>query len=175
MTKNGEYKQCEICLKEVYIQKYRLKTFRFCSPKCRGKYGASLTVKGRFVKGGKGFTGKHTEETKRKVSESRRGKAMGAKNPSWKGGVTPEIKKIRKSFEYKLWRKAVFERDNWACVWCGNRQSAGNKVILHGDHIKPFALYPELRFAIDNGRTLCQPCHRTTDTYGYRLYSNKSK
>jgi len=97
----------------------------------------------------------------------------GRKNPKvgglnhyrWRGGITPVNEVIRKSLESRIWRRAVFERDNWTCQNCEIRSGNGKKVVLHADHIKPFAFFPELRFAIDNGRTLCKPCHKTTDTY----------
>jgi len=90
-------------------------------------------------------------------------KQSGINHWNWNGGITPLRKKLYFSKEYKLWRKSVFERDNYTCIWCGKR---GGK--LEADHIKPFCDYPELRFAIDNGRTLCNKCHKTTDTYGYK-------
>ena len=91
----------------------------------------------------------------------------GANAPGWKGGVSTENHILRHSMEYRLWRRAVFERDNYTCIWCGLKFIKGvtGDVKLEADHIKPFAYYPELRFAIDNGRTLCVDCHRTTDTY----------
>jgi 5-methylcytosine-specific restriction endonuclease McrA len=92
----------------------------------------------------------------RKHSKEWRLGTSGEKHWNWKGGITPINHKIRTSFEYKLWRKAVFERDNYTCKFCGTRGG-----IIHADHIKPFALFPELRFAIDNGRTLCKPCHQS--------------
>ena len=67
---------------------------------------------------------------------------------------------LRNRIEYKLWRKAVFERDNYTCTSCTRR--GGN---LQADHIKSFAHYPKLRLVLKNGRTLCENCHKNTDNY----------
>lgn len=78
----------------------------------------------------------------------------GEKNWNWKGGITPINKALRETFEYEDWRKKVFERDLYTCQSCGE---VGGRLEAH--HIKPFSLYPELRFDLLNGRTLCKPCH----------------
>jgi general stress protein YciG len=103
---------------------------------------------------------KHTAESRQKMSECAR---KGADSNFWKGGVTPVIRSLRSFKEYRVWRTAVFERDNYTCQACGIR---GGK--LEADHIKRFSEHPELRFDIRNGRTLCVPCHKTTDNYGRR-------
>lgn len=77
----------------------------------------------------------------------------GERNNHWKGGVTPENQKARHSIEFKIWRAKVFQRDNFQCVRCGATGS------LHPHHIKSFAEYPELRFDLSNGITLCKNCH----------------
>ena len=122
--------------------------------------------KQRIGEGGKGikkpFSKKHIEN----LSKAHIGVQAKEKHYNWKGVITPINQVIRHSLEYKLWRTAVFERDNYTCVWCGARSGKGESVVLNADHIKRFADYPELRFAIDNGRTLCKPCHLTTDTLG---------
>jgi 5-methylcytosine-specific restriction endonuclease McrA len=85
----------------------------------------------------------------------------GEHHHSWKGGISPINHVLRTSKDYYVWRTAIFTRDNFTCQGCGQR--GGN---LQVDHIKPFALYPELRFTMDNGRTMCVECHRKTDTWG---------
>lgn len=136
----------------------------------------SESLKKRWKKFGHPSKGrKLTSDHKRKLRQAKlknpvrywKGKHTpnhGEKCHLWRGGITPVNQKIRSSLEYKLWRRAVFERDGYTCVWCGNNKS-GN---LEADHIKPFAYFPELRFAIDNGRTLCKECHRKTFTYKFR-------
>ena len=123
---------------------------------------------------------KFSIETRNKMSISHKGKntwmkgRVGSLNNGWKGGITPMNALIRSSAEYKLWRESVFKRDNYTCIWCRARSGNGKTVYLEADHIKPFALYPELRFAIDNGRTLCRDCHKTTDTYKNRTNNYKN-
>lgn len=88
---------------------------------------------------------------------------------NWQGGITPENYKIRNSPEYKNWRDRVFIRDNYTCQKCSRKRRPSDRVVLHADHIKPFATHPELRLCVDNGRTLCRECHLNTDTWGGRL------
>lgn len=99
---------------------------------------------------------KLSETARRNISEGHRGE----KSVLWKGGITPVNALIRATVEYKIWKEEVFKRDRYTCVLCGE-----SGVKFHADHIKPFALFPELRFEVSNGRTLCIPCHRKTPTY----------
>lgn len=108
---------------------------------------------------------KKTEEQKTAIREKLKKTARrGDKHPYWKGGVTNVNNNFRKSTLYKKWRQLVFERDNYICQICFKK--GGN---LNADHIKPFALFPELRLELSNGRTLCVQCHKLTDTYGKNI------
>ena len=75
----------------------------------------------------------------------------------------PSNEKAKKKKAFIDWRKAVFERDDYTCQMCTKRGGE-----LHPDHIKQFAYYPELRFDVANGRTLCASCHKNTNL-GRRL------
>ncbi len=103
------------------------------------------------------------------ISKAKKGKPnlllRGDNNPRWRGGVTTENHKIRTSLEYKQWRTSVFERDEYTCQHCNQ---VGGK--LQADHIKQFAFFPELRLDVDNGRTLCEKCHKKVP----KITSNKN-
>ena len=122
---------------------------------------------------------KRTEEIIRKQKEKMYGRHSslktefksknmeGKKHWNWKGGISPLNCRIRASKEYKLWRTTVFERDNYTCIFCKTRNGNGKKIILNADHIKPFCDYPKLRFAIDNGTTLCRECHNKITIFNH--------
>jgi len=95
---------------------------------------------------------KHSHETKRKIGKANQGE----RSHWWKGGITPINQKIRTNIEFRLWREAVFARDNWTC----QKYKIRGSIKLHPHHIQNFAQYPELRFAIDNGIALSEKAHR---------------
>jgi 5-methylcytosine-specific restriction endonuclease McrA len=189
--------ECRKCGKEVKTYPSRIGRKHFCSRACNASF---RMMGNKYAVGSKVWVGKHhTEEAKQKNREKHLGKhgspstefkkglipwntgkkcpwttkrnlennptKRGSENWNWKGGITPIGQKIRASKEYILWRTAVFMRDDYTCQTCKQR---GGK--LEADHIKPFSQYPELRFAIDNGRTLCHECHKTTDTYLSKVF-----
>ena len=161
-------KNCIICGKrydDLYNNKGRIchvsvKIFersKFCSKDCffRNNIGKKRMA--------------FSEEWRRNIGLSNRGKRTGCKSNFWKGGITPVNLLLRNGSQYKDWRIFVFKRDNFTCKKCGDNQGRN----LNAHHIKSFSKYPELRFDVNNGCTLCIPCHRQTDSYGEKI-KNKS-
>lgn len=102
-----------------------------------------------------------SSETRKKIADANRG----SKSKFWQGGITDLNKKIRNGIEFRLWREAVFARDNWICQKTFIR---GKKIVAH--HIYNFADNPNLRTAIDNGITLSEESHKEF----HKIYGKKN-
>jgi hypothetical protein len=133
-------KSCLFCGKTFYVIPAR-EVAKYCSMSCSGK------VKGSPMAGRK-----HSEEAKKKMSAAKFGR-IGELCPNWRGGLRGKDRLERTRFRDRM-QKIVFERDDYTCQMCGKR--GGD---LQVDHIQPWAEYVELRFNINNCRTLCMSCH----------------
>lgn len=91
---------------------------------------------------------KLSEETKRKISLALGGTGIPQR-------PTKRYYHLR-DLRYMEWRGKVFQRDNWTCQTCGVRG------YVEPHHIKGWAKYPELRYEVNNGVTLCLDCHKLT-------------
>ncbi len=109
------------------------------------------------------------------------------KSAHWKGGITSLYDSIRSLEEYKNWRIKVFIRDNYTCQECfqpGSRLHSHHHKKTFAKILQEFLQYYSqfspiedketlVRLAItyepfwniDNGQTLCEECHKETDTY----------
>jgi len=75
---------------------------------------------------------------------------------AFKKGNIPANRKIvdgKHSERARRWQKRVLKRDNNVCQECFSTDRP------HAHHIKFWEAYPELRFDLDNGITLCSSCH----------------
>ena len=105
-----------------------------------------------------------------------RKKLQGKNHYNWKGGHSSLVTKIRATNAYIKWRESVYKRDKYTCQNCGDN-TGGN---LEAHHIKPMseilddykiktvdgALNCKKLWETNNGQTLCNKCHKLTDTYG---------
>ena len=162
IQRRGIYKKCTWCNKTFYVPQ-SLSGVNCCSVSCASLYrfrvqkqvhpalnripSKKTRRKMRLAKLGRRLSALH----KLRISRSERGN----KHYNWQGGKTRERTRLMQQREYKLWRKSVFERDNYTCRDCNVRG-----VYLEAHHIKTWAEYHKLRYDINNGRTLCLDCHK---------------
>lgn len=168
-------KNCTICTKVIrktYETNLDWERRQFCSVSCRAKSPRSKWVKEKISNSckergiGTWMSGKtRAIESTLKQREKMLELVASGKHNFWKGGISvftrSERANFQSTFEYKQWRKSVFERDDFTCQICDKRGG-----WLEADHIKSYAKYPTMRLEVENGRTLCRPCHLKTPNFG---------
>ena len=119
--------------------------------------------------GNKNWLGKHrSEKTKEKIREKMRGRIISAETRAkmgfkkenhwhWKEDRTQLQTNEKKHLDcqYREWMFAVKNRDNWKCKI--NNSACNGRLEAH--HILDWKNYPELRYEINNGITLCHAHH----------------
>jgi len=65
-----------------------------------------------------------------------------------------KVNPFKGTSKWRIWRQAVFARDNYTCQNCNKRGG-----YLEPHHIKSKQCFPELVFEVSNGITLCGDCH----------------
>jgi 5-methylcytosine-specific restriction endonuclease McrA len=138
-TLTGVIKQCPTCGKEFY-RKLCQSDRKYCCSNCYPR----AHLKGRI-----GSEGQRVAMRLRK----------GILHPCWIKDRTKVLEntRLRNSEDSQKWRMSVFHRDDFTCQDCGEK---GGCLSAH--HIRPWRDYPELRYEINNGITLCKECHIKT-------------
>lgn len=162
--------------------KVSLKTKKKISLALKGRMLSQQTKKkiARAQIGNKNNLGrKLSEKTKKKIGDAHRG----SKCYFWKGGTTRISLSIRTCKKYINWRKDVFERDNYTCQICGKRGHRLNAhhIITLSCLLKKYRITNVKKaykckqlFDINNGRTLCEECHKKTPTFAKNLIYQKA-
>lgn len=136
-------KQCRKCNKVFYS--YTCQNRKFCSRTCSASYTANARGK------------KWSMESRLKKSEAINLLFLNKENhPRWISDRSKLAKRQeRNDSAYREWRKSVRDRDDWKCKM-SNNECLG-KVVAH--HILPWSKFPELRYEVNNGITLCEFHH----------------
>lgn len=144
-------KNCLVCTKVISVPRCLVQRKKFCSIDCRIKHmvGRKLTESHKQKIGEKSLGHRLSFESRKAISA----KSQGLTSNQWNGFASTQNHLDRVRF-LKTFKKQVLIRDDYTCQVCNKRGG-----ILQVDHIQPFAEYVELRFSMNNLRTLCQECH----------------
>lgn len=175
---------CQLCSKEFTTKAawYKKGAGKFCSRKCaaigrpkKQKSGVDITCKNCSkvftVKKYREHTAVACSNECRRIIWANSPTRKGEKHPNWKGGITLETEKVRRSKEYQNWRISVYKRDKYTCQKC--QDATGHN--LHAHHIINYSSCLELRFDINNGITLCNNCHNPAIANSFHnIYGTKN-
>jgi len=115
----------------------------------KGKYNSGWFKKEHPYLGLEGKHWKLSQETKEKMSKSKEGNL----NHNWiedRNKLKVSVKKHLDT-QYKYWMLEVKKRDSWKC----RLLNSDCKGRLESHHIFNWVDFPELRYVITNGITLC--------------------
>lgn len=137
---------------------------------CREKYGVdNIFQKTEYIQSK--MIEKYGVDHYFKTQEGKEKYLYGENNPSYNSELTDEERVFkRESVEDRKWRKSVYERDNYTCICCGYDKGR----ILNAHHLNSHARFPEQRYDVNNGVTLCKHCHREFhNKYGYKNFTKE--
>lgn len=163
-------KYCLNCEELLKLRNTRdIKRKKFCSHSCQGKYNtrngitspppkptqesrkkAGETISRKMALGLIPKPPKSTPESSRKAGLKIRGKNHWNWIPD-----RSKIKKKERPSEAETWGRDILYRDDFTCQIC---HEVGNNLNAH--HIKSWKDYPDDRYDLDNGITLCFECHK---------------
>ena len=156
--------QCQQCGSEFQVRPARLKTAKFCKRKCADDWRRTSfrgSANPHFKGGpdrrtcpecGVGFEARAASDRKfcsKSCADKGGYRRTGEDHPLYK----PDSRRKSRRGKHGAWARAVISRDGATCQHCGSQEH------LQAHHIKPFEAFPEHRWEIVNGLTLCAPCH----------------
>lgn len=159
---------CIQCERTFSVPPSRVGTAKFCGFDCRGAW---RTLHWRRERSARWTGGERTKQCQHcekmiewagePISTFRKRKfcskpcadvggfrRSGKDHPNWTGGNR------KRAWQQNGWAERIIVRDKATCRTCGV-----TGVELHAHHIKSYRDYPELRWQMSNGITLCAPCH----------------
>ena len=148
--------------KDFLVEKYVLKRMSLpeiakemnCSDDCVSNWLKKHNIKRRTIS--ESLKGKKKPDYMIPIFRERAKKQFtGNNNPNWKGGVTSKHHSFRTNSEYRIWQRAIWERDNYICALC----TSWSKPQAH--HILPLWHSWGKRLDMNNGITLCKKCHES--------------